>query len=477
MNQDQLKELWRETLALPSTAKLDEVATAVIELYSSDSQFGEHIKNRSKRVTNSTGVEFDPNNFGIDAARAFVADETGFRSWDDLIVAVERPDTTPILFRYAVAAMDRGDFTALEEAIGPEKFHDQIIEWFENGLFSERETLDEVFAASCMLGQTATAAYLLDNGVDPYAGMKTGLSGFHYAASSGRVEVIKLLIERGVPMEVENMYGGTVFGQAMWSVINEWTPKQAEIVEELVKAGAIVDEGYRDWWDKQDVPDVETKRRIAEVLRQHDEFHERVSSARREVDEAETKGSKRRIADSLKALGNILRRPPYLRDAANEAYARAASIYEELGQPLEAAWVKRHIGINYEYAGQLEKAEKYYDEALALYRVHSSEDDLDYANAVRYPAVIKERLGKKEESAKLWEEACDRYSRVHPEGLGEGVAEAAAWLTILAIEKDELDLAGKWFAKASDASSRSSDPDTHKFISDVRHRLENVRNS
>jgi len=478
MNQDQIKELWRETLSSPSTGKLDGVSRAVIELYSSNFRFREHIKNRSKRVTKSTGVEFDPDSFEVKSARAFVADEIGFASWDDLIAAVEGRGKTPILFRYAVAAMDRGDFTALEEAIGPEEFRGQIIEWFECGLFTnEQETLDEIFAASCMLGQTATAAYLLDNGVDPYAGMKTGLSGFHYAASSGRLEVVRLLIDRKIPKEIKNMYGGTVFGQAMWSAVNEWTPNHAEIVEELVKAGTIVDEGYRDWWDKQDVPDVETKRRIAEVLRQYDEFHERVNSARREVDEAETNGSKRRIADSLKALGNILRRPPYLRDAANEAYERAASIYKELGQPLEAAWVQRHIGINYEYAGQLEKAEKYYDEALALYRVHSSEDDLNYANAVRYPAVIKERLGKKEESAKLWEEACDRYSRVHPEGLGEGVAEAAAWLTILAIEKDELDLAGKWFAKASEASSRSSDPDTHKFIGDVRQRLENVTNS
>ena len=160
-----------------------------------------------------------------------------------------------------------------------------------------------------------------------------------------------------------------------------------------------------------------------------------------------------------------------MRDAANEVYQRAANLYKEIGLPLEEAWVKRHIGINHEYAGRLEEAEKYYDEALSLYRRHSNEDDLNYANAVRYPAVIKERLGKKNEAARLWEEACDRYGRIHPDGLGEGVAEAAAWLTILALEREDLDVAGKWFARASEASSRSQDPATHKFVEEVRERL------
>jgi tetratricopeptide (TPR) repeat protein len=381
------------------------------------------------------------------------------------------------LFDYTIGAMDRGDFTALEETIGPERFHDQIVEWYEKGSFkTEQQTLDEIFSAACMLGQTKTAAYLLDKGVDPYAGMKTGLAGFHYAASSGRLDVIKLLIERGVPMEVKNMYGGTVFGQAMWSAIHENTPQHAEIVEELVKAGAEVEEGYPEWWEKQDVPDPDTKAKIADVLKRHSEFHKRVADATNDVVEAESSNDKRMIAHSLKALGNILRRPPFLREQANAVYERAADLYKELDLPLEIAWVKRHIGINHEYAERLEEAEKFYDEALALYRAHST-DDLNYANAVRYPAVIKNRLGKREESRELWEEACRRYENIHPNGLGEGVAEASAWLTIFAIDRGDLALADKWFAKASEASSRSNDPGTHKFIDDVRNRLEMCKNS
>jgi tetratricopeptide (TPR) repeat protein len=132
--------------------------------------------------------------------------------------------------------------------------------------------------------------------------------------------------------------------------------------------------------------------------------------------------------------------------------------------PLEESWVKRHIGLNHEYAEKLDDAERYYDAALSLYRKHANENTLDYANTVRYPAVIKNRVGKRDESTRLWEEACQRYEDV---GIVEGVAEAAAHLTIFALENGDLPLAKKWFVKARASSEASSDPDTHKFIAEV----------
>ncbi len=189
--------------------------------------------------------------------------------------------------------------------------------------------------------------------------------------------------------------------------------------------------------------------------------HARVAAARESGDRAE-------LADALRELGDIERRPPVARERALKTYAEAAEVYRELGRPLDEAWVLRHIGIIHEYAERLEDAEEYYDRALGLYREHATEDDLNYANAVRYPAVIKERLGKPDESAKLWEEAHDRYSKVHDDGLGEGVAEAAAWLTILALRKNDRAAAEKWFARAAEASARSNDAETHRFIEKVK---------
>jgi len=148
---------------------------------------------------------------------------------------------------------------------------------------------------------------------------------------------------------------------------------------------------------------------------------------RRAVEAARQSGDKLALANALTALANVERRPPLTRAAALRTYSEAAEIFRELDRPLDDAWVLRHIGIIHEYAHRLELAEEYYDRAVALYRQHS-EDDLNYANAVRYPAVIKERLGKRDESLALWQEAHDRYRQC---GIEDGVKEAATHIEAL----------------------------------------------
>jgi len=173
------------------------------------------------------------------------------------------------LWQQVLHHLDKGNFSRLEDVLGgPQRFDEQIIKWFDKGKFkAEPEALAEAFTCACMLGREKVVAHLLDKGVDAYAGMKTGLSGFHYAASSGRLNVIELLIERSVPIEVESTYGATVFGQAMWSAVNERKPDHAPIIEALIAAGAVVDSGYQKWWDEQTVPSAETKQRVAGALR------------------------------------------------------------------------------------------------------------------------------------------------------------------------------------------------------------------
>ena len=174
------------------------------------------------------------------------------------------------------------------------------------------------------------------------------------------------------------------------------------------------------------------------------------------------------LASTLRTLGELERRTPFTQGAALKHYEEEVAIFRELNDPLKLAHTIRHLGLAHEDAGRLEEAEQYYDEALALYREHETADTLDYANAVRYPAVIKNRLGKAEESAKLWEEAHDRYAHV---GIVDGVAESAGRLTLFALEKGDATLARDWFAKASEASEASSDQETHKFIAGVGAKL------
>ena len=199
-----------------------------------------------------------------------------------------------------------------------------------------------------------------------------------------------------------------------------------------------------------------------------EEFRRRLETARQLVANAREGGDKLALANALKRLGDIERRPPFLRETTNETFAEAADLYRELELPLEEAWVLRHIGINHEYAERLAEAEKHYDASLNLFRQHATANSPNYANAVRYPAVIKNRVGKRDESIRLWEEAAQRYDEA---GISAGVAEAAAWLTIFALDNADLPMAHRWFGKAEAAALLAKDTDTDTFIAEVKEKL------
>ena len=105
-----------------------------------------------------------------------------------------------------------------------------------------KEQLEEGFILACLYGQTSAAEYLLEKGVDPAAGANVGQTGLHYAAHAGHLDTVKMLIERKAPLEVLNVYGGTVLGQATWSVTNgDPGIDYAPIIEMLLDAGAKVE--------------------------------------------------------------------------------------------------------------------------------------------------------------------------------------------------------------------------------------------
>src|SRR5687768_8904930 len=138
MNQKELEILWAETLrAEPLTeGQLDRLANAVVDVYESGHLLSRLHINRFKQIQERTGETFEPENFGLPFARAFIADEIGFTNWDALLSEIRNPGDKPILFKYAVAAMERGDFSALETMVGgTEKFDDQMIDWYEKGYF------------------------------------------------------------------------------------------------------------------------------------------------------------------------------------------------------------------------------------------------------------------------------------------------------------------------------------------------------
>jgi hypothetical protein len=151
------------------------------------------------------------------------------------------------VWRDALRGLERGDFSDLEPFFDEDPSIEgnkcRIVDWYNKNYFEgEAKALAEALTCACFLGRTGVAEFLLNEGVDPAAGMGTGLSAFHWAANRGNLETVKLLIERKAPLEQRNMYDGTVLGCTVWSALNEPWFEHIAIIEALLAAGANIDE-------------------------------------------------------------------------------------------------------------------------------------------------------------------------------------------------------------------------------------------
>jgi len=116
---------------------------------------------------------------------------------------------------------------------------------------NEEELLvEEAFIWACQYGRNKICAFLLDQGIDPASQAGVGQTGLHYAAHHGQLATVQMLIDRNAPLEVKNMYGGTVLGQALWSAFNEPHEDHLQIVEALIAAGAVIEPDWNQWIDE-----------------------------------------------------------------------------------------------------------------------------------------------------------------------------------------------------------------------------------
>ncbi len=143
----------------------------------------------------------------------------------------------------AAAGFRRGDFSRLASLFGdpsrPEVAAGQIVTWLDAGVFAEMpDVLAEALTCACWLGRVGVAAKLLDRGVDPSAGIGTGLSALHWAANRGQRAAVELLLAREAPMEQRNMYDATALGTAVWAAQNEPRSDQLGVIRALLAAGA-----------------------------------------------------------------------------------------------------------------------------------------------------------------------------------------------------------------------------------------------
>ena len=150
-------------------------------------------------------------------------------------------------FDHALEGLKRGDFSRLDYLFKRKSGSPpQIVEWVEQGRFrGYDQELAEALTCACFNGRTEVAEYLLNMRVAPSGGAGTGLDAIHWAVNRGQLEAVRLLIRHKVPLESRSMYGGTVLGTAVWSAINEPRADHLAIIEELLAAGARVQEaGY-----------------------------------------------------------------------------------------------------------------------------------------------------------------------------------------------------------------------------------------
>jgi len=106
---------------------------------------------------------------------------------------------------------------------------------------TSQKKVQRAFLYACTWGQTNVVEFLLEKGVDLNEGGDGGQTPLHCAAIGGQLNTIKLLLKFNPPLELRNMYGGTVLGQTMWSAAHGGDARlYAEIIETLIAAGAKV---------------------------------------------------------------------------------------------------------------------------------------------------------------------------------------------------------------------------------------------
>ena len=105
------------------------------------------------------------------------------------------------------------------------------------------EQKKEALFYACGYGRNGVVEFLLEKGADLAAQNGRGQSPLHMAVIGGHLDTVKMLLRHHAPLELKNMYGGTVWGQTLWSAAHGGDPDvYISILEALAAAGAQIPE-------------------------------------------------------------------------------------------------------------------------------------------------------------------------------------------------------------------------------------------
>lgn len=137
------------------------------------------------------------------------------------------------------------------------------------------------------------------------------------------------------------------------------------------------------------------------------------------VERSRQHGSRRKLIQALKGLGQIAR-DMRMNDSALRLYDEATTLCRAENDALLLAHTVRHLGDIHCDMDRDDLAQPCYEEALAIYRAQAGTSVLELANAVRPYALLKENAGAHAEAKRLWAEARDLYAAAKvPEGVKE----------------------------------------------------------
>jgi hypothetical protein len=107
-----------------------------------------------------------------------------------------------------------------------------------------KQDLERALSMAAQYGTYEILEYLLDMGVDVAAPSR--MSALHEASGRANLDMVKLLIERGAPLEMKNSYGGTVLDSTLWFAYHVSPAEFASrdypaVIDALIAAGARTD--------------------------------------------------------------------------------------------------------------------------------------------------------------------------------------------------------------------------------------------
>ena len=107
-----------------------------------------------------------------------------------------------------------------------------------------KEQLQTALIMAARYGRHDVLQYLLDKDVD--VGASDGMTALHHATGRTDLEMVRLLIRRGAPLEKKNAHGGTVLDNTLWFAHHVGPSEFARrdypaVLDILIAAGARTD--------------------------------------------------------------------------------------------------------------------------------------------------------------------------------------------------------------------------------------------